>query len=71
VAALEAKISETSVAASYSLPGWRNKLALDVSRLVRRFAADPDAVIDGAPAPIAKARDQVDWRMRVMVQLVF
>ena len=29
------------------LPGWRNKLALDVSRLERTFAADPDAVVLG------------------------
>jgi len=69
--ALEAEIAETSAAVSYSLPGWRNKLALDVSRLVRTFAADPDAVIDGVPTPIAKAPDQIDYRVRVMVQLVF
>ena len=35
-----------SAAVSYRLPGWRNKLALDVSRLVRSFAADPDAQPD-------------------------
>ena len=69
--ALEAEIAETSAAVSYSLPGWRNKLALDVSRLVRSFAADPDAVIDGVPTPIAKAPDQIDYRIRAMVQLVF
>ncbi len=69
--ALEAEISETSAAASYSLFGWRNKLAIDVSRLERTFAADPDAVIDGVPTPIAKAPDQVDYRVRAMVQLVF
>jgi len=69
--AIEAEISETSVAASYSLFGWRNKLALDVSRLVRSFAADPDAIFNGVPRPIAKAPDQIDYRIRAMVQLVF
>jgi hypothetical protein len=69
--AIEAEISEMSVAASYALPGWRNKLAIDLSRLVRSFAADPDAILDGVPTPIAKAPDQIDYRVRVMVQLVF
>jgi hypothetical protein len=69
--AIEAEISETSVAASYVLPGWRNKLVLDVSRLERRFAPDPNAVIYGTPTPIAKAPDQIDYRIRAMVQLVF
>ena len=69
--ALEATISETSAAVSYSLPGWRNRVAIDVSRLERQFAADPDAVIDGVATPIAKAPDQVDYRIRAMVQLVF
>jgi uncharacterized protein YdhG (YjbR/CyaY superfamily) len=69
--ALEATISETSVAVSYNLPGWRNKVALDVSRLKRQFAADPDAVIDGVATSIMKAPDQIDWRVRAMVQLVF
>jgi hypothetical protein len=69
--ALEAEIAETSAAVSYSLPGWRNKLALDVSRLVRSFAADPDAIINGTPNPIAQAPAQIDWRVRAMVQLVF
>jgi len=36
-----------------------------------RFAADPDAVIDGVAKPIVKAPNQVDWRVRAMVQLVF
>ena len=69
--ALESSISETSAALSYFIPGWRNKVAVDVSRLERKFAADPDAVIDGQPAPIAKAPDQLDYRVRFMVQLVF
>jgi hypothetical protein len=71
VPAIEAEISETSVAVSYRLFGWRNKVALDVSRLVRTFTADPDAVVNGVPWPIAKAPDQVDYRVRAMVQLVF
>ena len=71
VPAIEGEISELSAAASYRLPGWRNKLAVDFSRLTRTFTADPDAVLNGTPTPIAKAPDQVDYRMRVMVQLVF
>ncbi|MCG6950365.1 MAG: OprO/OprP family phosphate-selective porin [Acidobacteria bacterium] len=71
VPAIEAEISETSAAVSYRLFGWRNKVALDVSRLVRTFAADPDAVVNGVPTPIAKAPAQVDYRVRTMVQLVF
>jgi hypothetical protein len=69
--AIEAEISEISAAMSYVLPGWRNKIALDVSRLVRTFAADPDAIVNGEHRPIAKAPDQIDWRIRAMVQLVF
>ena len=71
VPALEATISEISAAASYYLPGWRNKVAFDVSRLERQFASDAEAVINGRSAPIEKAADQVDYRWRVMVQLVF
>ncbi len=69
--ALEAGISEISVAVSRRLPGFRNIAIVDVSRLVREFAADPDAVINGESAPIAKVPDQVDYRLRAMVQLVF
>jgi hypothetical protein len=69
--ALESKISEVSVAASVFIPAWRNRVIVDLSRLVRTFAADPDAVIDGVPAPIARAPNQVDYRIRTMVQLVF
>ena len=71
VPAIEGEISETSAAASYMLPGWRNKVAVDLSRLVRAFAADPDAIVDGVPVPIEKAPDQIDYRVRLMVQLVF
>ena len=69
--AIEAEISEISAAVSYALPGWRNKVMLDVSHLVRTFAADPDAILNSVPTPIEKAPDQVDWRVRAMVQLVF
>jgi len=69
--AIEGEISETSAAVSYRLPGWRNKLAFDVSRLERSFAADPDAIFNGVPRPIPKAPDQIDYRIRAMVQLVF
>ncbi len=69
--ALEAKISEISIGASVRILGWRNKLVFDLSRLTREFAADPDAVIDGEPEPIDKAPNQVDYRVRAVVQLVF
>ncbi len=69
--ALEAKISEVSAAVSVFIPGWNNRVIVDVSRLVREFTADPDAVIDGDATPIAKAPDQVDTRIRAMVQLAF
>lgn len=67
VPAVEAEISEITAAVSYRLPGWRNVLMLDASRLVRRFAAAADA----PGGPIEKAPDQVDYRIRTMVQLVF
>jgi len=69
--AIESEITETSIGASYRLFAWRNKVAFDASRLVRSFAADPDAIVNGVPSPIAKASDQIDYRVRLMVQLVF
>jgi hypothetical protein len=69
--ALEARMTEVSVAASVFIPRWRNRLIVDLSRLTREFAADSGAVVDGEPAPIAKAPDQVDYRIRAMVQLAF
>ena len=69
--AIEGEISEISIGASYRLFAWRNKVAFDASRLVRSFAADPDAIFNGVPSPIAKAPDQIDYRVRLMVQLVF
>ena len=69
--ALEAKISEVSIGASVHILSWRNKLVVDLSRLTRTFAADPDAVVDGEAVPIVRAPDQVDYRVRAMVQLVF
>lgn len=71
VPAIEGEISEISAALSYRLPGWRNKVAVDFSRLVRTFTADPDAIFNGEPRSIPKAPDQVDYRFRTMVQLVF
>ena len=62
--ALEARISEITLGVSGRLPGIRNLVVLDASRLVREFAADP-------AAGIAKAEDQVDYRVRAMVQLAF
>jgi phosphate-selective porin OprO/OprP len=72
VTALERAISETTVGVNWYInQGHRHKLQVDASRLVREFGEDPDAVIDGEPAPITKVADQEDWRIRAMVQLVF
>jgi len=69
---IEAKISEITLGANWYInEGHRHKLQLDVSRLVREFAGDPDAIVDGLPSPIAALPDQEDHRVRVMVQLVF
>ena len=70
--AIERTIAETSVGVNYFINQWhRHKLQFDASRLERSFAADPDAIVDGVPAAIAKAPDQVDWRVRAMVQFTF
>jgi len=70
--AIERGIEETSIGVNYFINQWhRHKLQFDASRLVRTFAADPGAVIDGTPTPVAKAADQVDYRVRAMVQLTF
>jgi hypothetical protein len=70
--AVEGTISETSVGVNYFINQWhRHKLQCDVSRLERSFVADPNAVIGGLPSPIAAPADQVDWRVRAMVQLTF
>jgi hypothetical protein len=72
VPAIEGKISELTAGVNWYInEGHRHKLQLDLSRLVREFVADPNAVVGGEPNPIAAADDQEDWRMRVMVQLVF
>jgi hypothetical protein len=69
---IEDRIREDSVGLNYFVNEWhRHKLQFDASRLVRSFAADPDAVINGVPTPIAKAPDQIDYRVRAMVQLSF
>jgi hypothetical protein len=69
---LEGKISEITVGANWYInEGHRHKLQVDASRLIREFANDPDAVINGEPSPIVALPDQEDYRVRVMVQLVF
>jgi len=70
--AVERAIAETSVGLNWFVNGWhRHKLQFDLSRLERSFAADPAAVIDGVAAPIPAFDDQVDYRARAMVQLLF
>ncbi len=72
VPALEASISELSIGVNWFISQWhRHKMQFDASRLERTFAADPDAVIGGAASPIARAADQVDYRVRAMIQLTF
>jgi hypothetical protein len=72
VPAVEDRISEVSIGLNYFIQGWhRNKLQFDLSRLTRSFVADPDAVIEGVPSPIPASPDQVDYRVRAMVQLFF
>ncbi|MCP4899255.1 MAG: hypothetical protein GY906_20005 [bacterium] len=69
---LEKRISEISIGAAWYVHTWhRNKLQIDFSRLVREFAADPNAVIDGVPTPISKAPNQEDYRIRLLAQVVF
>jgi hypothetical protein len=51
--------------------GHRHKFQVDSSWLVREFADDPAAVIDGDSHPITALPDQEDWRIRAMIQLVF
>ncbi len=70
--AIERTIVETSVGVNYFINQWhRHKLQFDASRLERSFAADPDAIVNGVPEEIAKAPDQVDWRVRAMLQFTF
>ena len=72
VPAIEATISELTAGANWYInEGHRHKLQLDLSKLVRSFADDPGAVIGGEPLPIVAMPDQEDWRVRIMVQLVF
>ena len=40
-------------------------------KVLRHAVADPDAILGATPTPIPKAPDQIDNRIRVMVQLVF
>jgi len=59
VSAVERRIDELTAGVNLLLDGHRHKLAADVSRLSRSFAAT------GAVRP----DDQVDWRFRTMYQL--
>jgi len=70
--AVEERISEITVGLNWYLHRWhRHKLQLDLSRLERSFAADPSAEVDGLPHPIPRGPDQVDHRVRTLVQLSF
>jgi hypothetical protein len=72
VIGIEKGIAEVTVGFSWYIRTWhRNKLQLDVSRLVRTFADDPGAVVDGRPTAIAAPPDQVDHRVRAQVQIAF
>ncbi len=65
VTSLEKRLTEWTVgAATYISGNHRIKVVTDVSRLGREFAPDP-------AAGIAKAPEQVDYRLRMMVQLLF
>jgi hypothetical protein len=65
VEALEERTWEVTAGVALYLNQWhQHKVILDASRLVREFAADPDA-------GIARAPDQVDHRLRTMVQFKF
>jgi hypothetical protein len=65
VNALESRLTEWTAGAAYSLSGdHRQRIVADVSRLGREFAPDP-------AAGIAQAAEQVDYRLRTMVQLMF
>lgn len=72
VPVIEGSISEVTVGGNWYLnESHRHKVQVDLSRLTRTFVDDPDAVIDDEPTPIVAPDDQEDWRVRVMVQLVF
>ncbi len=69
---IERRISEISVGVNRFFKNWhQHALQVDISRLFRDFASDPNAVVDGEPTAIAQAPTQVDHRVRVMVQLYF
>jgi hypothetical protein len=69
---LERSIQEATIGLNWFRNDWhRHKLQFDLTRFVRQFAADPDAMIDGQLRPITRARDQVDYRFRALVQLKF
>lgn len=69
---IERRISEITVGVNRFIKKWhQHAVKVDISRLMRDFAADPNAVIDGEPTAIAQAPTQVDHRVRVMIQLYF
>jgi hypothetical protein len=69
---IERRISEITVGFNWFFRNWHQiALKTDASRLVREFAADPNAIVGGELSPIPQAPDQVDYRVRVMVQAFF
>ncbi len=69
---IERRMSEVTVGFNWFIKNWQQvALKTDASRLVREFAADPDAVVDGQATPVSQAPTQVDHRVRVMIQLYF
>lgn len=69
---IEKRVSEITAGISWFPETWhRNKLQLDISRLEREFAADPNAVVGGELSPISKASTQEDLRVRILAQVVF
>ena len=65
VSALERRLTEWTAGVAVYLSGnHRHKVVTDVSRLGREFASDP-------AADIAQPPEQVDYRIRTMVQLLF
>ncbi len=65
VTAIESRMSEINIGANYFINEWhRHKIQIDLSRLQRQFVADEEAGIERAP-------DQIDYMVRVGLQLVF
>jgi len=69
---IEGQISEYTLGFNWFITqGHRHKFQVDTSWLVREFAGDSGAFVDGSPSPIEALPDQEDWRIRAMIQLVF